>query len=224
MNYLVTQCDLRTSMHHGQTALDCLISRDYMKTAKLLICHVDVQRNNDGFSPIMLAVHHDLSSLIDVIFQRLPLQEAIDELVLLACHYIITDDVQSRQRAFDFSVRGLNESEPMETGVPHEAYEYRRECKIVDELLAIWDDENALHMHASIVSEGILLQLGDVDAFLISNDRQCNFYRNERLFHRSIQLHMYAHHLAVHDQFDQGLVLQWQEKPFDKFIIALDRA
>ena len=109
MNYLVSHCDLRKSIHAGRTTLDCVISRRHMETAKLLIYYGDTERNRDGFFPMMLAVHHDLSPLIDLLFQRLPLQEALDELALLACHYIITGDVQNRQKAFDLFVRGLTE-------------------------------------------------------------------------------------------------------------------
>ena len=210
MNYLVTKCNLKNYENHHRTALDCVISRGYIETAKLLIHYGDThRRNRDGFSPMMLAAHHDLTPLVDLLFQRLPLQEALDELMLLACHYIIHGDTQNRQKAFDLFVRGLTEGEPLENSVSHEAYEHCQECQTVDELKSIWDDENALRMYSLVVSERILLRLGDVDALLELIDRQYNLYRNNRLYHRALQLRIHVYHLAMNYQFDHGLWLQW---------------
>ena len=78
MNYLITKCDLRKCVfREGRTALDCVISGGYIETAKLLIHYGETHRNGDGFSPMMLAVHHHLTPLIDLLFQRLPFEEAL---------------------------------------------------------------------------------------------------------------------------------------------------
>ena len=215
-NYLITKCDHRKSDSRGRTVLDSLISRGYIETAKLLIHYGDTQRNGDGFSPMMLAVHHHLTPLVDLLFQRLPFQEALDELMLLACHYIIHGDAQNRQKAFDLFVRGLTEGESPENGVSLDAYEHRQECKTVDEFVSIWDDENAMRMYSLVVSERILLRLGDVDHLLKFIDRQCNFYRNNRLFDRCLQLHIHARHIAINDRFDWVLRFGWQRYFLDK--------
>ena len=223
MNYLVTKCDLQESEKcGGRAALDSVINRGYIETAKLLIYHGDTHRNRDGFSPMMLAVHHDLTPLVDLLFQRLPFQEALDELILLACHYIIHGDAQNRQKAFDLFVRGLTEGELSENGVSDEVYEHRQECKTVDELVSIWDDENAMRMYSLIVSKRILLRLGDVDVLLKLIDRQCNFYRNNRLFHCSLQLRIHARHIAMNHQFDQSLLSKWYKVFLDEVMRDLD--
>ena len=210
MNYLVAKCDLRESVNRdGLTALDRLISRGYLEIAKLLIHYGDTQRNGDGFSPMMLAVHHDLTPLVDLLFQRLPLQEALDELMLLACHYIIHGDAQNRQKAFDLFVRGLTEGELPDNSVSREAYEHRQECKTVDEFVSIWDDDNAMRMYSLVVSERILLRLGDVDVLLKLIDQQCCFYRDNRLFHRLLQIRIHTQHIAINHQFDQTLLSKW---------------
>ena len=211
INYLVPKCDLRTSDNHEHTLLDRVISRVYIETAKLLIHYGDTQRNRDGFSPMMLAVHHLLTPLVDLLFQRLPLQEALDELMLLACYYIIRGDTRNRQKAFDLFVRGLTEGELPENEVSNEGYEHREECKTVDELVSIWDDDNAVRMYSLVVSERILLRLGDVDALLKLIEQEYNFYRNNRSFDRCLQLRIHPRHIAINHQFDRMLLAKWHE-------------
>ena len=147
MNYLITKSDFRKAGRLGRTLLDSVISQGYIETAKLLIHYGDTQRNRDGFSPMVLAVHHNLTPLVDLLFQRLRSQEALDELMLLASHYIIDGDTQNRQKAFDLFVRGLTEGESSENSVSHEAYEHRQECQTVDELESIWADESTMRMY-----------------------------------------------------------------------------
>ena len=227
MNYLISRCDLRHSTHDGRTAFDCLINRGYIQLAQRLICYGDIQRNSDGFSPMMFAAHHDLNSLVDLLFERLPRREALDELTLLACHYTITGDEQKREKAFDLFVRSLNQEEDeqsTETVIRHEIYENHRECKTVAELEAIRNDENALRMHALIVSERILLRLGEVEALVQFLDRQCNFYRSNDSFHRSFQLRLYAAHLVKQHQFNPDLLVDWQHRYFSELFGDIDRA
>ena len=224
MNYLITKCDLRKAVNYeGQTALDCVFSQEYIETAKLLIHYDDTHtRNRDGFSPMMLALHYDLTPLVHLLFQRLPLQQALDELMLLACHYIIYNDTQNRHKAFDLFFRALTEGELPENGVSHEAYEHRQECQTVDELESIWEDGNAMRMYSLVVSERILLRLGDVDPLLNLIDRQCNLYRNNRLFHICLQLRFHAYHLAIDHQFDQMLLSRWYKVFVDELMRDLD--
>ena len=143
-------------------------------------------------------------------------------MILLASYYIIHGDTQNRQKAFDLFVRGLTEGELPENGVSHEAYEHRQECQTVDELESIWDDENAMRMYSLVVSERILVRLGDVDALLKLTDGQCNFYRNDRLFHRSLRLRIHAHHLAMDHQLDQTLLSEWYKVFIGELMDDLD--
>ncbi|UJR19677.1 hypothetical protein I4U23_022811 [Adineta vaga] len=221
MNYLAARCDVRQEDHLGRTALDCVINAGYMDTAKTLICHGEIGRNRDGFSALMLVAHHNLSLLVDLLFERLPLQEAVDELVLLACHYTITGDVQNRQKAFDFFVQGVNKEESREPTILHKAAECRQECQTLDQLLAIRDDDNAMRTHALLASERILLRLGDVDLLLKFIYRQCNVYRRNHLFYRSLQLRIHAHQIAVSTQIDYDVLFNWHRSHFHELITDL---
>ncbi|CAF0935501.1 unnamed protein product [Adineta ricciae] len=224
MNCLAARCNVQQKDHLGRTTLDYAVRAGYMEVIKTLICHGEIGRNRVGFSPLMLMAHCNLTSFVDLLFERLPYQEAVDELVLLACHYTIAGDVPNYQKAFDYFTRGLNEEESAQVITLNEAYECRRECQTLEQLLAIRHDENALRMHALLASERILLRLGDIDLLLKFINRQCNVYRRSESFHRSLQLRIHAHQIALYTQIDRDIFLEWHRNHFDELLIDLSEA
>ncbi|CAF1586682.1 unnamed protein product [Adineta ricciae] len=218
MNYLATRCNVQYRDRRGQTALDYAIRGGYTEVIRTLIYHEEIHRNKLGFSPLMLMAHHNLTEFVDLLFERLPLQEAQEELVLLACHYTIIGDEEKQQKAFYYFVQGLNEEESKRAPILHEAYEYRRECHTLKELLSIRENSHALRIHGLLATERILLRLGDTDTLLDFLYRQCDVYRQNQSLHRCLLLRVHAHQIALNTFIQQDYFSWWHRCHLQEFI------
>ncbi|CAF4759138.1 unnamed protein product, partial [Rotaria sp. Silwood2] len=101
-----------------------------------------------------------------------------------------------------FFVQGLNGKQTLNNSVINEVYEFRQECQTLDQLESIQDDGNAMRMHALLVNERIFLQRQDYSTYIDLIEKQCNYYCDQHLYHRSLQLRLHAYQLMIRVQND----------------------
>ncbi|CAF3831399.1 unnamed protein product [Rotaria sp. Silwood1] len=177
--------------YSGWTPLDYAIDQRNIDIVEILISHShgNIKENGDNFTPMMLAVHYDLRSIVDLLFKMLSIDRAADDLLRLACRYTIDPDMLNHGMALYFFVQGLSRKQTLENSILNEVYEFRQECQTLDQLESIQDDENAMRMHALLVNERIFLQRQNASIYIDLIEKQCDYYCTQRLFHRSLQLH-----------------------------------
>ncbi|CAF3935291.1 unnamed protein product [Rotaria sp. Silwood1] len=190
--------------YSGWTPLDYAIDQRNFDIAEILISysHGNIKENGDNFTPLMIAAHYDLRSIVELLFKILPLDRAADDLLRLACRYTIDLNMLNHDMALYFFVQGLNGKQISNNSIINEVYEFRQECQTLDQLESIQDDENAMRMHALLVNERIFLQRQDYSSYIDLIEKQCNYYCDQHLYHRSLQLRLHAYQLMIRVQND----------------------
>ena len=64
--------------------------------------------NPTGFTPLMLAVSRNNTTIVDLLLNILPRKQILDDLALLACYYIINSTVNKRDQAYSYFEAALN--------------------------------------------------------------------------------------------------------------------
>ena len=190
---------------HRRTALDYAIHKKHLDIAKLLITYHGDRffMTQDGFTPLMLAARCNNTPIVNIFSKILPEQQFLDELSLVACNYIIHGIAGKRDEAYCYFERALSRSTPVCNHTPCEAYEFGRECQTLDELAQIRNNDDALRMHALLVSERLLLKSHDIGHFLRLIIKQSNIYKWNGLLVRSLQMRIHAYHLILRTERDQ---------------------
>ncbi len=184
---------------YWRTALHYAIHKRHIDIAKLLIHHHAGRffMDSTGFTPLMLAASRNNTPIVDIFSKILPQRQFLDELALLACNYTIYGIADKRDQAYCYFERALSMNSPLCKSTPCEAYEFRSECQTLDELALIRDDDNAMRMHALLVSERLLLKNNEFHNFLSLLLKQSNIYKGRGLYHRCLHLRLYAYRLIL---------------------------
>ncbi|CAF4343656.1 unnamed protein product [Rotaria sp. Silwood2] len=196
--------DPNTLDYSGWTPLDYAIDQRNFDIAEILISysHGNIKENGDHFTPLMIAAHYDLRSIVELLFKLLPIDRAADDLLRLACRYTIDLNMLNHDMALYFFVQGLNGKQISNNSNINEVYEFRQECQTLDQLESIQDDENAMRMHALLINERIFLQRQDHSSYIDLIEKQCNYYCDQHLYYRSLQLRLHAYQLMIRVQND----------------------
>ncbi|CAF0877408.1 unnamed protein product [Rotaria sordida] len=85
-----------------RTALEYAIHKKHIEVAKALIYHQNehFDKNHFGFTPLMVAAYFNKTPIVDIFFEILPRQQALEELALLACKYTIDGYASRRDQAY----------------------------------------------------------------------------------------------------------------------------
>ncbi|CAF4234298.1 unnamed protein product [Rotaria socialis] len=182
--------DTDIRIYDGHTALDFAILGRHIDVAKALLLHKHghIKTNGDNFTPMMLAVHHDLRPIVDLLFQMLPIDRAVGDLLRVACRYTIDLSIANREKTLYFCQQGLCRKQPSNNSVLYQVYDFCQECQTFDQLESIRNDDNAIRMNALLVSEKNFLQHGDAAIYIGFIETQCFYNRSHHLFYRSLQL------------------------------------
>jgi ankyrin repeat protein len=178
--------------YSGRTALDYAIHKRHIDIAKILIHHQGGRffMNSIGFTPLMLAASRNNTPVIDIFSEILSRRQFLDELALLACNYTIYGIASKLDQAYGYFEKALSMSTPLYNSTPCEAYEFRNECQTLDELALIREDDNAMRMHALLVSERLLVKNNEIPRFLPLLMKQSKIYKCYGSLHRCLSLLM----------------------------------
>ncbi|CAF3855504.1 unnamed protein product [Rotaria sp. Silwood1] len=192
--------DPTTLDYKNRTALEYAIHKRHIDIAKALIYRQggNFDKNHLGFTPLMVAANFNKTAIVDILLDVLPRQQALEELALLACKYTIDGYASRRDQAYCYFEMLLNVTMPFCNNAVCKVYDCSSECRTFDELAAIRSDDNAMRMHALLVSERISLKSGDINFHLRLIIKQSYFYRHHGRLHRCIQLRLHAYQLANH--------------------------
>jgi hypothetical protein len=206
-----------------RTALDYAIHKRHIAIAEILIHYQEGRfvMNGAGFTPLMLAASCNNIPIVDILLSILPHQQALDELTLLACKYTIDGIEKKRDQAYCYFEKALSATKPLWKSEPCETYEFLNECQTLDELALIQKNDNAMRMHALLVSERLLLKRGYVDPFVSLIIKQSNFYRRSGLFHRCLQLRIHAYRLIIQTNHNHWQNLEWYKAKLCAFVNIL---
>jgi hypothetical protein len=185
--------------YRNKTALDYAIHKRHIDIVKILIHHHAGRffMDHTGFTPLMLAASRNNTPIIDILSKILPRQQFLDELALLACNYTIYGNASKRDQAYGYFEKALSMNTSLCNSTPCEVYEFRSECQTLDELALIRDDDNAMRMHALLVSERLLLKNNEVHNFLSLLMKQSNVYKWHGSLHRCLHLRLHAYRLVL---------------------------
>ncbi|UJR16588.1 hypothetical protein I4U23_003488 [Adineta vaga] len=185
-----------------RTPLDYAIHKRHIDIAKLLIDHQCKRfiMSQTGYTPLMLSVDCNNTIVRDMLTSILPEQQVLDEMVLLACHYIIDGNAKKYAVAYSHLERALSRRKPPCSSTPCEAYEFVRECETLDELIAIREDNNKLRMYALVVSERLLLRNDEMNHFLSLLIKQSNFYRWQKNYERCLQIRTHVFEILLKNE------------------------
>ncbi|UJR13239.1 hypothetical protein I4U23_000261 [Adineta vaga] len=161
-----------------------------------------MQSNAEYFTPMMLAAYRDLRPIVDLLFQLLPSERCIDDLGRLACRYTLDPEMVNPEMAFYFFTQSLNEKSSLDDSTLYEVYDFRRECQTLEQLESIRDNNHAMRMHALLVNERTFLQHGDPEIYFFLIEQQCNYYSDNHMFLRSLQLRLHTCQLILQIQND----------------------
>jgi ankyrin repeat protein len=186
-----------------RTALDYAIHKRHLDIAKILIHHQGGRffMNSIGFTPLMLAASRNNTPIIDIFSKILPRRQFLDELALLACNYTIYGIASKRDQAYCYFENALSMNTPLCNTTPCEAYEFRNECQTLDELALIREDDNAMRMHALLVSERLLLKNNEVNNFLSLIMKQSKIYKWYGSLYRCLHLRLHAYRLIIQTEY-----------------------
>jgi ankyrin repeat protein len=212
--------------YQGRTALDYAIHKRHIEIAKVLIHHQGGHfvMNQMGFTPLMLATYCGNTPIVDILLGILPHQQILDELTLLACKYTIDGAVSKRNQAYCYFEMALSMPTSLCNSEPCEAYEFLSECQTLNQLALIRENDNAMRMHALLVSERLLLQSGEVNHLVSLIIKQSNFYKWHGIFHRCLQLRLHAYRLVIqmeHDDWRAWHDSKWHTKYLDTLMELL---
>ncbi|CAF1257203.1 unnamed protein product [Adineta ricciae] len=182
-----------------RTPLDYAIHKKHIEIARILIQYHNGRfiMSQTGYTPLMLAASCNNKPIMNLLLQILPDEQILEEVVLLACRYTIDGNRSKRDEAYCYFEKALSRTPPSSINAPCEAYEFVTECQTLDELASIRDNDNKLRMYALVISERLLLQKDELKHLLTLIIKQSNVYRWQRLFHRCLQLRMYAYELLL---------------------------
>ncbi|CAF4619264.1 unnamed protein product, partial [Rotaria sp. Silwood2] len=151
---------------NGQTALHIAISLENLECVKTILQYgfTHDQRNKNSFTPLMEAAYYDKIEIVDLLFNTLPRQQYINEIMLLACYYQTSSSLGTRltEQAFDCFQEALHLQSQISNSISCEAYEFRHECQTSDELIFIRNDEHAMLIQALLVYERLLPSRGEM--------------------------------------------------------------
>ncbi|CAF1350167.1 unnamed protein product [Rotaria sordida] len=219
-NLLKHGADPNTQDYSNRTAFDYAILKRDIEIAKVLLLHTHghITTTNDNFTPMMLAAHYNLRPIVDLLFELLPLDRAVDDLLRLACRYTIDRHMLDGDNAFYFFAQGLNGKQTSDNPILYEVYEFHHECQTFDELISIQNDNNAMRMHALLVNERIFRQHGDIAIYFDLVEKQCDYYHDNQLFHRCLQIRIHAYQLIRRVQNDSYDQRRWHDNKFDSLV------
>ncbi|CAF4445940.1 unnamed protein product [Rotaria sp. Silwood2] len=180
-----------------RTPLEYAIHKRHIEIAKALIYHQNghFDKNQFGFTPLMMAMNFNKTQIVDILMDTLPRQQVLNELALLACKYTIEGYASRQHQAYSYFENLLSMTTPVCNNATCEAYESFSECRTLNELAAISHDNNAMRMHALLVSERLSLTSSDLAFHLRLIAKQSDVYRRRRLLHRCLQLRLHAYKL-----------------------------
>ena len=140
---------------HNQTALHIAIQYGHEEILKEILHYklTHDQRDNDNRTPLMLAIIINRTNIINLLYEMLPRQQYIDELMLLACHYALEnrfDFVATNPLAFIYFEQALRLQQPNSNAIPCDIYQFRRECQTTDELTTIRYNSELMYIQKSI--------------------------------------------------------------------------
>ncbi|CAF0768149.1 unnamed protein product [Adineta ricciae] len=184
-----------------RTAIDYAIHKRHNEVAKILIRHQNGHfiMSRTGFTPLMLATYRNNQAIVDILTDVISNEQVLDEMTLLACNYIIDGDGRKSDVAYCYFEKALsrNQCSKIETSAPCEAYEFLHECRTLDELASIRDNENKFRMYALMVGERLLLKMNGINHFLTLLIKQSNVYKRQKMLRRSLQLRLHGYRLIM---------------------------
>ncbi|XP_043283534.1 protein fem-1 homolog B isoform X2 [Venturia canescens] len=132
---------------------------------ELLKRGASITKNDSNMTPIITAAERSRAEVVEAFVQQnvVTKEETIDAYELLGASYANDKDSYCLVRAYKYLHRAmeLRYSDPENVmrknlGEPVKAYEYWRECETLDQLEAIKNNQNALHMEGLAIRERIL--------------------------------------------------------------------
>ncbi|CAF3356000.1 unnamed protein product [Rotaria sp. Silwood2] len=187
---------------NGQTALHIAISLENLECVKTILQYgfTHDQRNKNSFTPLMEAAYYDKIEIVDLLFNTLPRQQYINEIMLLACYYQTSSSLGTRltEQAFDCFQEALHLQSQISNSISCEAYEFRHECQTSDELIFIRNDEHAMLIQALLVYERLLPSRGEMHILVsILIGKMFQYYVQRGWFSQCIPMLMHAYNLSL---------------------------
>ena len=177
--------------------------------------------NHAGFTPLMLAAYRNNTPVVDILLDILPRQQALDEMTLLACRYTINGVVNKHDQPYCYFEKALSMTTPLCNSELCEAYEFRSECRTLDELALIRGNDNAMRMHALLVSERLLLKSGQINHLVSLILKQSDVYKWHEKFHRCLQLRLHAYRLMMQTKHNDWYNSKLHKNYFYAFVSIL---
>ncbi len=152
--------------HCGATALHFSAERGYLEIVKELICHkASLLQNDQHMSPLHIAAESSRAEIVEFFVSRAECSkpDRIGALELLGASYANDKDNYDLDKAYHYMWMAMQEryADPRDMVVKDvkpavEAYENRTECQTLQQLEAIRDEPDSIHLEALIIRERIL--------------------------------------------------------------------
>ncbi|CAF1133640.1 unnamed protein product [Adineta ricciae] len=176
-----------------RTALDYAIHKRYNHIAEILINHQHDRfpMAQTGFTALMLADYCNNTPIKEMLIRRLPEKQVVDELALVACHYIIDGNRKKRPIAYSYLERALSKRILTDNGSARET---------LDELGLIRDDDSKLRPFALMMSERLSVENGETNHLMPLLRKQDNLYRWKKQYDRCLEMRMHAYELLLKNE------------------------
>ncbi|CAF1131760.1 unnamed protein product [Adineta ricciae] len=176
-----------------RTALDYAIHKRYNHIAEILINHQHDRfpMARTGFTALMLADYCNNTPIKEMLIRILPEKQVVDELALVACHYIIDGNQKKRRTAYSYLERALSKRILTDNGSTRET---------LDELALIRDDDSKLRAFALMMSERVSAENGEKNHLMPLLRKQDNLYRWKKQYDRCLEIRMHAYELLLKNE------------------------
>ncbi|CAF1350169.1 unnamed protein product [Adineta ricciae] len=187
----------------NQTALHVAVQcRDEQKVKEILRREFHHrQRDNNGDTPLMLAMTLESRNVIDVFYRLYPRQDYIDELMLAACKWAFHERFaffEDTSIAYIFFEQALRLQEPNVSAIPAcDIYLFRTECQTIDELMLIRDVPDLMYIQAFLVCERLLPQRDEIHLLIPELFRLYDIYHQATEYDRCLLLLMHMFPLIL---------------------------
>ena len=150
--------------HCGATALHFCAERGHLSIVRDLVnAGASMLKNDQGMTPLHMASEAGSADIVEffVNHPKCSRKDRVEALELLGASYANDREIYDMDKCYHYMWLAMQErysgqAVDKEIKPPIEAYENRVECRTIEELDAIKDDHNALHLEALIVRERIL--------------------------------------------------------------------
>ncbi|XP_054707076.1 protein fem-1 homolog B-like [Uloborus diversus] len=167
VTYLLSkQADPDAKAHCGATALHFASEHGHLNIVKKLLEHgAKITKNKMGMTPLLSAAEKTKSEIVEYMIRDslCSKEESVEALELLGASYANDKDSYSLEKAYYYLHWAMSERcdhpefyAPKVLLPPIPAYENHVECQTLEELEAIKNDRDAIHMEALVIQERIL--------------------------------------------------------------------